>query len=102
MGRVSISRRLRLPSAWGWPACGSAPGFWAAAWRSGPGPGRGRKCVSNYLPMATGALKMIRVLLADDHDIVRAGLRRLVEDCGDMEVVAEAADGQRSEERRVG
>ena len=37
---------------------------------------------------------MIRVLLADDHDIVRAGLRRLVEDCGDMEVVAEAADGQ--------
>ena len=37
---------------------------------------------------------MIRVLLADDHDIVRAGLRRLVEECGDMEVVAEAADGQ--------
>jgi len=37
---------------------------------------------------------MIRVLLADDHDIVRAGLRRLVEDCGDMEVVAEAAGGQ--------
>ena len=59
-----------------------------------PGPGRGRKCVSDYPPMATGALKMIRVLLADDHDIVRAGLRRLVEDCGDMEVVAEAADGQ--------
>ncbi len=37
---------------------------------------------------------MIRVLLADDHDIVRAGLRRIVEDCGDIEVVAEAADGE--------
>lgn len=37
---------------------------------------------------------MIKVLLADDHSIVRAGLRRLVEECDDMEVVAEAADGR--------
>jgi two-component system, NarL family, invasion response regulator UvrY len=37
---------------------------------------------------------MIRVLLADDHGIVRAGLRRLVEESGDMQVVAEAADGR--------
>lgn len=36
---------------------------------------------------------MIKVLLADDHSIVRAGLRRLVEESGDMEVVAEASDG---------
>jgi DNA-binding NarL/FixJ family response regulator len=34
------------------------------------------------------------VLLADDHAIVRAGLRRIVEESGDMEVVAEADDGQ--------
>ena len=37
---------------------------------------------------------MIKVLLADDHSIVRAGLRRIVEECGEMEVVAEAADGR--------
>ena len=37
---------------------------------------------------------MIKVLLADDHSIVRAGLRRIVEEGGDMVVVAEAADGQ--------
>ena len=37
---------------------------------------------------------MIRVLLADDHSIVRAGLRRIVEESGDMEVIAEAADGR--------
>jgi two-component system invasion response regulator UvrY len=37
---------------------------------------------------------MIRVLLADDHFIVRAGLRRIVEESGDIEVVAEAADGR--------
>lgn len=37
---------------------------------------------------------MIKVLLADDHKIVRDGLRRIVEDAGDMEVIAEAADGR--------
>lgn len=31
--------------------------------------------------------------MADDHIIVRAGLRRIIEDAGDMTVVAEAADG---------
>jgi len=37
---------------------------------------------------------MIKVLLADDHSIVRAGLRRIVEESGEMEVIAEAADGR--------
>jgi two-component system, NarL family, invasion response regulator UvrY len=37
---------------------------------------------------------LIKVLLADDHGIVRAGLRRIVEESGDMAVVAEAADGR--------
>lgn len=37
---------------------------------------------------------MIKVLLADDHSIVRAGLRRIVEESPDMEVVAEAERGR--------
>jgi DNA-binding NarL/FixJ family response regulator len=36
----------------------------------------------------------MRVLLADDHTLVRAGIRRLLEAQPDMEVVAEAQDGQ--------
>jgi DNA-binding NarL/FixJ family response regulator len=36
----------------------------------------------------------IRVLLADDHTLVRAGIRGLLERFGDMEVVGEASDGQ--------
>lgn len=39
-------------------------------------------------------VKLIKVLLADDHSIVRAGLRRIVEESGEMHVVAEAADGR--------
>lgn len=37
---------------------------------------------------------MIRVLLADDHPVVRTGYRRLLEQAGDISVVAEAGDGQ--------
>ncbi len=36
----------------------------------------------------------IRILLADDHKIVRDGLRALIEKQPDMEVVGEAADGR--------
>lgn len=36
---------------------------------------------------------MIRIILADDHDIVREGVRRILETYPDFEVVAEAADG---------
>lgn len=37
---------------------------------------------------------MIRVLLADDHAIVRAGLKEILADTGDIEVAAEATNGQ--------
>jgi DNA-binding NarL/FixJ family response regulator len=37
---------------------------------------------------------MIKVLLADDHSIVREGLRKVLEDSNDIEVIAEAADGE--------
>ncbi|MBU1277482.1 MAG: response regulator transcription factor [Proteobacteria bacterium] len=39
---------------------------------------------------------MIKVLLADDHGMVRAGLRSLIEETGDMEVTAEASDGRQA------
>jgi len=37
--------------------------------------------------------EVIRVVLADDHEIVRQGLRALLESTGGFEVVAEAGDG---------
>jgi DNA-binding NarL/FixJ family response regulator len=42
---------------------------------------------------------MIRVLLADDHETVREGLRMLIEAQADMEVVGEAGNGRQAIER---
>jgi DNA-binding NarL/FixJ family response regulator len=42
--------------------------------------------------------KVIRVLLADDHALVREGTRRLLETENDVEVVAEAASGEEAVE----
>jgi DNA-binding NarL/FixJ family response regulator len=39
---------------------------------------------------------MVRLLIADDHDVVRAGLRRILEARADWTVVAEAADGRKA------
>jgi DNA-binding NarL/FixJ family response regulator len=39
-------------------------------------------------------MDVIRVLLADDHDLVRAGFRSLVQSFGGVHVVAEADDGR--------
>ncbi len=43
--------------------------------------------------------KAIRILLADDHNIMRRGLRLLLERQAGFEVVAEAADGREAVER---
>ncbi len=37
--------------------------------------------------------KSIRVLLADDHAVVRKGIRQFLEEAGDIEIVAEAENG---------
>lgn len=42
---------------------------------------------------------VIRVLLVDDHQVVRRGLRTFLEVQGDIEVVGEAADGQEGVDR---
>ena len=42
---------------------------------------------------------MIRVLLVDDHTLVREGIRLCLEAVGDIQVVGEAEDGRRAVER---
>ena len=37
---------------------------------------------------------MLRILIADDHDVVRYGLRKVLQAQPDWEVVAEASNGK--------
>ena len=46
-------------------------------------------------------MKKLRILLADDHTVVRAGLRSLLERQPDLEVVGEAEDGRKAVELAV-
>ena len=63
-----------------------------------PRPGRGRRA-RDRLRSGTGLARLsrggrvIRVLLAEDHGLVRAGLERLLATAADIEVVGGAADG---------
>src|SRR5438093_12436480 len=41
----------------------------------------------------------LRVLLVDDHELLRRGVRQVIDDEKDMRVVAEAADGEEALER---
>ena len=41
-------------------------------------------------------MQKIRTLIADDHSIVRAGIRQFLESAPDIEVVAEAEDGEQA------
>ena len=43
----------------------------------------------------------MRVLIADDHGIVRSGLRKLLESEDGIEVVAEAGDGVEARDRAI-
>ena len=55
-------------------------------------PGRRIRASTRDCPIAE---PLIRVLIADDQDLVREGLRMILEAEPDIEVVGEAADGKR-------
>ncbi|MGA7235489.1 MAG: response regulator transcription factor [Bryobacteraceae bacterium] len=44
--------------------------------------------------MTSGAMKPLRILLADDHTVVRKGLRLLLESVPEFQVIADAANGR--------
>jgi DNA-binding NarL/FixJ family response regulator len=48
-----------------------------------------------------GAMSSVRVMIADDHPLVRSGLRALLERDGEFKVIAEAADGYEAVELAV-
>ena len=72
-----------------------AAGFYARAGqlRAASGPGYREAMPDAGDPTGAGTdARRIRVVIADDHSVVRRGLRQLLEDEGGFEIVAEAAD----------
>jgi len=70
---------------------------WEGASRSTRSQGKGRSFRQQYQSRhwTKGTeMGLIRILLADDHTIVRDGLRAVLERESDMKVIAEAADGR--------
>lgn len=60
----------------------------------GDGDGRGSALAAAARGRPTDAPAALRVALVDDHAVVRAGYRRLIESERDLEVVAEYANGE--------
>ncbi|MGH2399452.1 MAG: response regulator transcription factor, partial [bacterium] len=53
--------------------------------------------MDNPKPLSAGtSSRPIRVLLADDHDLFRQGVRRLLEAAEDIDVVSEASNGEQA------
>jgi DNA-binding NarL/FixJ family response regulator len=53
--------------------------------------------MDNPKPLSSGTISTpIRVLLADDHDLFRQGVRRLLEAAEDIDVVSEASNGEQA------
>jgi DNA-binding NarL/FixJ family response regulator len=46
---------------------------------------------------SSNSKEKIRILLADDHNMVRAGIRQLLEGADDLQVIAEAEDGEQAQ-----
>ncbi len=49
-----------------------------------------------YSRLTGGTIMTIRVILADDHAVVRKGIREFLEEDGDIEVIAETNDGAKA------
>ena len=65
-------------------------------------PGRGTRIAVIGAARAGGrSMSRIRVLIADDHAIVREGVRALLALSDDIDVVGEAANGQRGHRARA-
>src|ERR1700682_260569 len=107
MDAVLTPKRRPSPRAtWGFRACGKERPCWVEPVVSHPrarGPGfwckslvMARPSRSGRKPEMPSRRSKIRVMIADDHAILRSGLRLLVNAQADMEVVSEAPDGEQA------
>src|SRR5438045_5792655 len=77
-----------------WSACRSASPTWAARFASIRRLSEALCSRSRSPSRKPRAMSTIRILLADDHVVMRRGIRALLERREDFKVVAEAGDGR--------
>src|ERR671930_276151 len=57
-------------------------------------PPNGTECAFAFVALCGQLMKPVRVLLADDHKLVRAGFRSMLETLGYVDIVGETGDGR--------
>jgi len=77
-----------------WLASRNVRASWAATCALNPSQAAGPNSKSASLDPRVRRYRLIKILIADDHGIVRTGLKLLFEPLADIEVVGEAADGR--------
>src|SRR5690606_30447212 len=90
------------PPVWGFQVFASGPRRCMVNARSSVGRGKARCWISVFLCIPhhpqrrqkVSESECIRVMLVDDHAVVRAGYRFLLENVPDIEVIAEAGSGE--------
>src|SRR5689334_16141694 len=82
-----------MRSGWAPQSSRSAPAFSQPISPSIPCPARARASNSPSVKAVPETTATIRIAIADDHQIFRDGLRKLLESEEGFEVVAEAGDG---------
>src|SRR6516225_4669665 len=75
------------------PECARGPGSRAAPCGSIPVRGKASGFVPRSRSGKLDMLRKIRILLADDHPVVRQGFKLIINQEPDMEVVGEASEG---------
>src|SRR5579862_5667727 len=96
-----------IPKDWGCSEFRSASRGWEERARFSPSRAAASPCRWNCrstlrIPARTetrACVKPIRILLADDHTVMRRGLRLLLESRPEFSVVAEASDGREAVEQ---
>lgn len=58
-------------------------------------------CLASGMATTTSMPRLCRRVIADDHEVVRSGLRSLIKSQTDWEVVAEAADGKEAVSKAI-
>src|SRR5437773_11781953 len=94
--KASPNGKSRGVPAWESSVCGSAPRCCAARWNSTRRRARARRSSPNYQWRTAMQVERrpIRVMLVEDHKLVRAGIRAVIDGQSDMQVIAEATEGR--------